>query len=106
MPTYGYECVNCKFEFDSFHKISEPPLSECPKCKGRLKRHVGGGTGLIFKGSGFYVNDYKRKAPCSGADKECKPDKSQDKQSKGEGKPKAGGCQGGCCSGQCPTNDK
>ncbi|KPK73540.1 FmdB family transcriptional regulator [candidate division WOR_3 bacterium SM23_60] len=60
MPTYEYECIKCKYRFEEFQHISEAPLKRCPKCEGQLRRLITGGAGLIFKGSGFYVTDYKR----------------------------------------------
>jgi putative FmdB family regulatory protein len=60
MPTYEYECVKCHYTFEEFQQISEAPLEKCPKCGGRLRRLITGGAGVIFKGSGFYVTDYKR----------------------------------------------
>lgn len=61
MPTYDYKCTSCGHIFEDFHSMKEKPLSECPKCKGQLKRLIGKGSGLIFKGTGFYETDYKRK---------------------------------------------
>jgi putative FmdB family regulatory protein len=61
MPTYEYHCTNCGFEFEQFQSMAAEPLSVCPKCKGRVQRKISGGTGLIFKGSGFYITDYKNK---------------------------------------------
>ena len=60
MPTYEYECLECKFTFEEFQRITDKPLNKCPKCGGPAKRLISGGAGLIFKGSGFYVTDYKR----------------------------------------------
>ncbi len=60
MPTYEYECSQCKFIFEEFQNIKDKPLRKCPKCGGTLRRLITGGAGLIFKGSGFYVTDYKR----------------------------------------------
>jgi putative FmdB family regulatory protein len=60
MPTYEYECKECKHRFEEFHKITDNPLAICPKCGGSLRRLITGGIGLIFKGSGFYVTDYKK----------------------------------------------
>jgi putative FmdB family regulatory protein len=60
MPTYEYECAKCNYTFEEFQQIKEKPLKICPKCKGPLRRLITGGAGLIFKGSGFYVTDYKR----------------------------------------------
>ena len=60
MPTYDYECSKCGYTFEAFQKISDDPLTVCPKCGGPVKRLIGGGLGIIFKGSGFYTTDYKR----------------------------------------------
>ncbi len=58
MPTYDYECTKCGHSFDAFQSMSDDPLVKCPGCgKNGLKRLIGGGLGLIFKGSGFYVTD-------------------------------------------------
>jgi len=61
MPTYEYHCKDCGFEFEEFQSIASEPLQICPKCEGRVERKISGGTGLIFKGSGFYITDYKNK---------------------------------------------
>jgi len=59
MPTYVYKCNNCDDIFEVFQKISDEPLKRCPVCNGELKRLISGGSGVIFKGSGFYTTDYK-----------------------------------------------
>ena len=64
MPTYEYECPSCGNIFEKFQKMSETALSECPKCGNKIRRVINGGSGIIFKGSGFYVND-SRKRGCS-----------------------------------------
>ncbi len=61
MPTYEYQCRDCGGLFDYFHSMSEARKEKCEKCGGVLTRLVSGGTGLIFKGSGFYITDYKSK---------------------------------------------
>lgn len=62
MPTYEYECRSCKYTFSAFQKISEPPLVECPACKKKgLRRLFGKNVNLLFKGSGFYITDYRSK---------------------------------------------
>jgi len=62
MPTYEYVCTQCHHHFDAFQSIASQPLTVCPVCKGPLDRVISGGTGLIFKGSGFYETDYKKKS--------------------------------------------
>lgn len=63
MPTYEYACQKCGHEFEHFQSMSDAVLKKCPKCKkAGLKRLVGGGAGLIFKGTGFYITDYKNKS--------------------------------------------
>ena len=57
MPTYGYECKSCKHTFDVFQSIKDDPLKVCPECGKELRRLINGGTGVIFKGGGFYVTD-------------------------------------------------
>ena len=60
MPTYDYICENCGHEFEQFQPITTRPLRKCPKCgKRELKRLIGAGSGIIFKGSGFYETDYR-----------------------------------------------
>lgn len=60
MPTYEYRCEACGHEFDEFQSITASPLRKCPACsKLRLKRLIGIGAGIIFKGSGFYETDYR-----------------------------------------------
>ena len=61
MPTYNYKCTLCKDITVVLQKISELPIKSCEKCDGELKRMISGGTGLIFKGNGFYLTDYARK---------------------------------------------
>lgn len=56
MPTYHYRCTLCGHSFDQFQKFSEEPLTECPECQGLIKR-VLQPVGIVFKGSGWYIND-------------------------------------------------
>jgi putative FmdB family regulatory protein len=68
MPTYEYACSKCGHHFDQFQSMRDEPLRRCPKChKLALKRLIGGGAGLIFKGSGFYITDYKNKGMAKAA---------------------------------------
>jgi putative FmdB family regulatory protein len=60
MPTYQYACENCGYEFEKFQIISANPIRKCPECgKLKLRRLIGTGAGVIFKGSGFYETDYR-----------------------------------------------
>ena len=70
MPTYEYVCQKCGHHFEKFHSISAKPLATCPKdlCgqkrwgKGKVKKMISAGAGLLFKGSGFYITDYRDKS--------------------------------------------
>ncbi len=60
MPTYAYACDHCGHEFDAFQSITAKPMRKCPACgQASLKRLIGAGGGIIFKGSGFYCTDYR-----------------------------------------------
>jgi putative FmdB family regulatory protein len=59
MPTYEYECKSCGYYFDAFQNMSDDPLTSCPQCGKEVRRLIKGGSGIIFKGSGFYVTDKK-----------------------------------------------
>jgi putative FmdB family regulatory protein len=72
MPTYEYVCSKCGHQFEKFQSMRDEPLRKCPKChKATLKRLVSGGAGLIFKGSGFYITDYKNKGMAKAASAEA-----------------------------------
>ena len=62
MPTYEYQCQKCKRRHEAFQNITAKPLTQCPHCRGRLKRLLGSGSGFLFKGSGFYITDYRSKS--------------------------------------------
>jgi putative FmdB family regulatory protein len=68
MPTYDYECDACQHKFEEFQSITEKPLRKCPECgKSKLRRLLGTGAAIIFKGSGFYQTDYRSESYKSGA---------------------------------------
>jgi putative FmdB family regulatory protein len=85
MPTYQYKCLDCAYQFEQIQKMSDDPLSECPNCGGKLKRLIGAGAGVIFKGSGFYTTDYRSE----GYKKEAEKEKKSDSSSAGTAKTKA-----------------
>lgn len=88
MPTYDYQCEACGHEFEHFQSMSDRRLSRCPKCrKARLVRKVGGGGGVIFKGSGFYATDYRKPTP-------------KTPESGGCGKPECGSTPGTCANAE------
>ena len=60
MPTYEYKCLKCGKRFEKLQRITDPPLSKCEFCAGKAERLISSGVGLIFKGTGFYVTDYKK----------------------------------------------
>jgi len=95
MPTYEYLCKSCGHEFDHFQSMSDKPLKKCPKCAKKVTRLMGAGSGVLFKGSGFYETDYKRppdKKPEANAEKpkpentKAEKPKSKDTSTKSEKK--------------------
>ena len=78
MPTYEYRCEKCGHQFERFQKMSDSPLRRCPKCGGKVRRLIGAGAAVIFKGAGFHATDYSssrpncgRERPCCGRDTPC-----------------------------------
>lgn len=62
MPTYEYECTHCGHSFEVFQKITDAHLNKCPKCNKKIRRLIGSGSGIIFKGAGFYATDHRKKS--------------------------------------------
>lgn len=101
MPTYQYVCEKCGHEFEKFQPISANALEVCPEdlcakkrwARGKVKRAISAGAGLIFKGSGFYITDYRSDKYKEAAKKDVAPSSSSDSGSKsssgGDGKPAA-----------------
>jgi len=82
MPTYEYKCNACDHTFELFQSIKAAAVRKCPECgKLKVKRLIGIGAGVIFKGSGFYQTDYRSESYRKDAekDKPAKPDKKPDK---------------------------
>ncbi len=89
MPTYDYVCDSCDYRFELFQSITESAKRKCPKCKkSRLRRLIGTGAGILFKGSGFYVTDYRSESykKAAEADKKAAAPPATDK-STGSDKP-------------------
>ena len=83
MPTYDYRCDACGHELEVFQSMSDERLTECPGCgKQKLRRLIGSGAGIIFKGSGFYETDYKRARSPSGKPAEKSSEKKSEKSEK------------------------
>ncbi len=81
MPTYEYKCDKCGHNFEQMQSITAKALRKCPKCgKPSLKRLIGTGAGLIFKGSGFYATDYRSESYKQAAKSETTPKASEKKE--------------------------
>ena len=82
MPTYDYRCDACGHEMEVFQSMSDDRLTECPGCGGStLRRLIGAGAGIIFKGSGFYETDYKRSRSSSRGSSDKQGDEKTEKTS-------------------------
>jgi putative FmdB family regulatory protein len=106
MPTYEYECRRCEHTFEAFQNMTDKPLRTCPECGGRVRRLIGAGSGVIFKGSGFHATDYRSKSYSEGAKAEAaapaskpagKPGSACPAKARGRGGGKGAGCRGGSC---------
>lgn len=97
MPNYDYVCDACGNTFEVFQSMNDPRLTVCPDetCGGAVKRKIGTGAGIIFKGSGFYATDYRSSAYSEAAKKD-KPESGDKSKKKEAATAKAGG---GCCGG-------
>jgi len=91
MPTYEYVCEKCDHEFELFQSITADALETCPReaCNGGVRRLIGTGAGIIFKGSGFYETDYRSESYKAGAKKESESKKNSDSSSKSDKKNKS-----------------
>jgi putative FmdB family regulatory protein len=90
MPTYDYVCDTCGHSFEHFQSMTAAPLKACPKCaKKSLKRLIGTGAGVIFKGEGFYITDYRSESYKKAAEAEKAPAKTETPAAGDAGKPAA-----------------
>jgi putative FmdB family regulatory protein len=79
MPTYEYQCDACGHAFEQFHSMSADPVKKCPVCgKNKVRRLIGTGAGLIFKGSGFYITDYRDAGYKNSAKADAPPEAAKD----------------------------
>ena len=87
MPTYDYECEKCGKSFEAFQKMTDDRLTDCQDeaCDGKVKRLIGTGAGLLFKGSGFYITDYRSDSYKAAAKKDSGGGKSDSKKSASAG---------------------
>jgi putative FmdB family regulatory protein len=86
MPTYAYKCDHCEHEFDLFQSITAKTMRKCPECtRLKLRRLIGTGAGIIFKGAGFYETDYRSESYKQG-EKKAKKGTDQGKESKKDNK--------------------
>ena len=93
MPTYEYRCTACSHEFEKIQRMSEDPGAECPACGAKSERKLSAGAGLLFKGSGFYITDYrsdgyKQAAKAEGGDSSKSSDKKPETKSESKPAPK------------------
>lgn len=86
MPTYEYKCLECDKVFEEFQLITDPPVTTCKYCGGKVKRLISGGSGLLFKGSGFYITDYRSDSYKKDASKDKPAISKPDKEKKPAGK--------------------
>jgi putative FmdB family regulatory protein len=79
VPTYDYKCTKCGYTFSVEQSMKDKPLARCRKCRGRLEKQLPRSINLIFKGSGFYITDYKKSEPGRSKDTEPEPEPAPSK---------------------------
>ena len=89
MPTYEYECQSCLHTLEEFQSITAPPLGNCPRCNGPLRRLIRGEGAIIFKGSSFYATDYRSEEYKKKAKEESGSGKGKKKEPEKKSKPKS-----------------
>ena len=92
MPTYDYRCGACEHKFELFQSMKDEAIRKCPECgKLKVKRIIGGGSGILFKGTGFYQTDYRSKSYSDGASKDAPKSAPSDKPAPAKDGGKSGG---------------
>ena len=86
MPTYHYICPKCGHDYEKLQRISDTKRVKCPECGTPGERQISGGTGFVFKGSGFYTTDYKRAGEKRPSEGEKRPSEGEKRPSEGEKK--------------------
>lgn len=110
MPTYTYQCNQCSHTYDALQSITAEAHSTCPECGSEIHRLIGSGAGIVFKGSGFYVTDYKSKGSDGSEKTESKNESSNAKDSSKSSSdntsssPGSSSATGGKASGGSSTN--
>ena len=91
MPTYDYKCLTCGHQFEHVQSMNDARLTDCPvpECDGAVKRLLGTGAGIIFKGSGFYQTDYRSESYAKGASAESKASEAASTKSEGKSEAKS-----------------
>ncbi|HVJ69885.1 MAG TPA: zinc ribbon domain-containing protein [Caulifigura sp.] len=92
MPTYDYRCKKCGHTWETFQSIKAEPIKKCPECKkNQAERVIGPGAAILFKGSGFYLTDYRSDSykKAAAADKPASSSEGSSGKSNGESKPAA-----------------
>ena len=101
MPTYEYECKGCGHALEVFQQMTAAPKKTCPQCHARkLVRRIGGGAGIIFKGSGFYATDYRKGSPSKDSQ-----DSKDSKSAKDTKSTPSSSSDTSCKSGECKKPD-
>jgi putative FmdB family regulatory protein len=89
MPTYDYKCDDCGYAFELFQGMMEKKLTTCPKCRGSVRRLIGAGAGVVFRGAGFYETDYRSAEYRQKKKEESKRSEGDSKAAEGASTPRA-----------------
>ena len=108
MPTYEYECETCGHQFEAVQSMKDPHLTDCPQqgCKGPVRRKIGRGAGIIFKGSGFYQTDYRSDSYKAAAKKDSESSSSSSAPASTSSAASSSASSGGSSSSAGPSPSK